>query len=131
MILVDTTVWVDFFRGTDSRVNRALHRLIEDEDDLCLTSLNLTEILQGIRHDAFFEETKRSLLDFPLFEPEGLSTYLHAADIYRTCRQRGKTIRSTIDCLIAVIAIEYKLTLIHNNRDFARIAACTRLRLFG
>lgn len=130
MILVDTSVWVDFFRGTDSPVNRALHRLIEDEEDLCLTSLNLTEILQGIRYDAFYEETKRHLLEFPLFEPAGLLTYLHAADIYRTCRRRGKTIRSTIDCLIAAIAIEHGLTLIHKDRDFAHIAACTRLRLF-
>lgn len=127
MIVVDTTVWVDFFRGADTRVNRTLHRLIDDEEDLCLTSLNLTEILQGIKRDALYEETRRHLIEFPLFEPRGLPTYLHAADIYRTCRRRGKTIRSTIDCLIAAIAMEHDLVLLHNDRDFAHIAACVPL----
>jgi predicted nucleic acid-binding protein len=131
VIVVDTTVWVDFFRGADTRVNRALRRLIADEEDLGLTSFNLTEILQGIKHDAFYQETKRHLLEFPLFEPQGPATYLHAADIYRTCRRRGKTIRSTIDCLIAAIAIEHDLVLLHNDRDFAHIAACAPLTVFG
>jgi predicted nucleic acid-binding protein len=124
-------VWVDFFRGADTRVNRTLRRLIDDEEDLCLTSLNLTEILQGITRDAVYEETRRHLIEFPIFEPEGLSTYLHAADIYRTCRRRGKTIRSTIDCLIAAIAIEHDLVLLHNDRDFAHIATCAPLAVLG
>jgi predicted nucleic acid-binding protein len=131
VIAVDTTVWVDFFRGADTRVNRTLRRLIDDEEDLCLTSLNLTEILQGITRDAVYEETRRHLIEFPIFEPEGLSTYLHAADIYRTCRRRGKTIRSTIDCLIAAIAIEHDLVLLHNDRDFAHIATCAPLAVLG
>lgn len=130
VILVDTTVWVDFFRGTNSAVNRILHRLIDQEEDLCLTPLNLTEILQGIRHEALYEETKDHLLDFPVFHPDGVSTFLHAAEIYRACRKRGRTIRGTIDCVIAAIAIEYELTVLHNDRDFEHIAACTRLRLF-
>jgi predicted nucleic acid-binding protein len=130
VILVDTTVWVDFFRGANSSVSRTLHRLIDHEEDLCLTPLNLTEILQGIRHEALYEETKRHLLDFPVFQPEGISTFLHAAEIYRTCRRRGRTIRSTIDCVIAATAIEHELTVFHNDRDFEQIAACTSLKLF-
>ncbi|MFZ5875100.1 MAG: type II toxin-antitoxin system VapC family toxin [Nitrospirota bacterium] len=131
MILVDTTVWVDFFRGANSSVNRIFRELIEREDDLCLTPLNLTEILQGIRHDALYQETKEHLLQFPLFHPEGVSTFLHAAEIYRACRRRGRTIRSTIDCVIAAIAIEHDLMVLHRDRDFVHIAACTRLRLFA
>jgi predicted nucleic acid-binding protein len=131
VILVDTTVWVDFLRGVDSRVSRIFRRLIEDEEDLCLTSLNVTEILQGIRHEPLYDETRRHLLAFPIFQPEELSTYLHAADIYRACRRRGRTIRSTIDCLIAAIAMENDLIVLHNDRDFAQIAACTPLAVLG
>ena len=130
MILVDTTVWVEFFRGTNSPVNRTLRQLIEQEEDLCLTPLNLTEILQGIRHEALYEETKDHLLDFPVVHPDGVSTFLHAAEIYRACRKRGRTIRSTIDCVIAAIAIEHELTVLHNDRDFEHIAACAPLQLF-
>jgi predicted nucleic acid-binding protein len=130
VILVDTTVWVDFFRGTNSPVNRIFRQLIEQEDDLCLTPLNLTEILQGIRHEALYDETKDHLLQFPIFHPDGVSTFLHGAEIYRVCRRRGRTVRSTIDCVIAAIAIEHDLSVLHNDRDFVHIAACTRLRLF-
>jgi predicted nucleic acid-binding protein len=130
VILVDTTVWVDFFRGVDSRVNRTFRQLIEDEEDLCLTSFNLTEILQGIKHEPLYEATKRHLLAFPLFEPDEVSTYVHAADIYRVCQRRGRTIRSTIDCLIAAIAMERDLVLLHNDRDFAHIAECTPLAVW-
>lgn len=131
MILVDTTVWVDFFRGVDSRVSGIFRRLIQDEEDLCLTSLNVTEILQGIRHEPLYDRTRRHLLAFPIFQPEELSTYLHAADIYRACRRRGRTIRSTIDCLIAAVAIENDLIVLHSDRDFTQIAACTSLAVLG
>lgn len=131
MILVDTTVWVDFFRGVDSRVSGIFRRLIQDEEDLCLTSLNVTEILEGIRHEPLYDRTRRHLLAFPIFQPEELSTYLHAADIYRACRRRGRTIRSTIDCLIAAVAIENDLIVLHSDRDFTQIAACTSLAVLG
>lgn len=130
MILVDTTVWVDFFRRTDSRFGKALHRLIDEERDLCLTAIHLTEILQGIKDDLSHERIKRHLLSFPIFQPDGLATYLHAADIHRTCRRKGKTIRKTVDCLIAAIAIENNLRLFHNDRDFNHIAHCTRLKIY-
>ena len=127
MILVDTSVWIDFFRGTDSIFRKRLHDLIIREEDLCLTTIHLTEILQGIRADTEFARTKRYLLSFPIFLTGEINTFLHAAEIYRLCRQRGKTVRKTVDCIIAAIAIENDLTLFHNDRDFTKIAECTNL----
>ncbi len=129
MILVDTSVWIDLFRGIPSVHRRKLHRLIEGEEDLCLTAIHLTEILQGIQSDAEFERIKRYLLAFPIFNATELETTIHAAKIYRTCRRGGNTVRKTVDCIIAAVAIEHDLILFHNDRDFEKIAACTSLRV--
>lgn len=129
MILVDTSVWIDFFRGTGSA--RILHYLIEREESLCLTGIHLAEILQGIKEDRVHDQIQRHLLTFPIFLTNGVETYLHASDIFRTCRRRGKTIRKTVDCIISAIAIENNLTLLHNDRDFDNIAKYTRLKIYG
>ncbi len=129
MILVDTSVWVDFLRGEDSPQCRMLHRLIEDEQDISVTEIIFTEILQGIKNDREFQTIKEYLLDFPLYRPKGIETYLLAARIYRDCRKKGKTVRSTVDCIIAAICIENDLTLLHKDSDFDLIHACTGLQV--
>src|SRR6266566_3729142 len=101
MILVDSTVWIDFLRGTNSFFREKLHQLIEGEEDICLTGIHLTEILQGIKNDTEFERTKRYLIAFPLFLIKDINTYIHAARIYRICQRSGNTVRRTVDCLIA------------------------------
>lgn len=128
MILVDTSVWIDFFRGSGS--SRILQRLIEEEESLSLTGIHLTEVLQGIRDERVHETIKDHLLTFPIFLTNGIETYLHASDIFRSCRRRGKTIRKTVDCIIAAVAIENNLILLHNDQDFDQIAECTRLKVF-
>lgn len=130
MILVDSTIWIDFLRGTDSIFQKKLHQLIEEEKEVCLTAINLTEILQGIRSDTEFERTRRYLLLFPIYSIKNIDAYIHASRIYRACQRNGKTIRKTVDCIIAAIAIENQLTLFHNDRDFDKIASCTRLKIF-
>ena len=130
MILVDTSVWVDFFRGAKSPQREILRRLIEDEEDIAITEIILTEILQGIKYDRDFRRIKALLLDFPIFRPRGIETYLKAAQIYRGCRKKGVTVRKTIDCIIAAICIENNLTLLHHDRDFNLISSCTRLKCF-
>lgn len=127
MILADTSVWVELLRGGASAAGRELYRLIEEEEDVCLTGIVLTEILQGIRSDREAATVRDYLLDFPILEPKGLETYLAAAQIFRQCRQKGRTIRKTVDCIIAAICIEHQLILLHQDRDFDSIAACTRL----
>jgi hypothetical protein len=127
--LVDTSVWVDFLRGTDSPERRALHRLIEGEEDVAVTEIILTEILQGIKDDRDFRATRDYLLEFPIYRPRGTETYLEAARIYRGCRKRGKTVRKTVDCIIAAICIENGLVILHKDADFDALGACTGLKV--
>lgn len=122
MILVDTSVWIDFLNGVGSEHQKILHILIEEDQDICLTEIIVTEILQGLRSDKDFRTTKKLLLEFPIHSLKGVDSYVSAARIYRTCRKRGLTIRRPIDCLIAMVAIENDLLLLHKDRDFEIIA---------
>jgi predicted nucleic acid-binding protein len=130
MILVDTSVWIDFLNGVNSEERHALHGLIEAEEAISITEIILTEILQGIRDDGYFNRVKDALLEFPIHQPKGPETYLKAAGIYRDCRKKGKTVRKTTDCIIAAICIEKSLTLLHKDTDFDRIETCANLRVF-
>lgn len=129
MILVDTSVWIDFLNGANSRERHTLHRLIEDEEDIVITEIVLAEILQGIKGDDSFEKVKDYLLEFPIQRPKGTDTYLKAARIYRDCRKQGKTVRKTIDCIIAAICIENSFTLLHKDTDFNLIEECSDLKV--
>lgn len=129
MILVDTSVWIDFLRGANTAHRHMLHRLIEDDEDISITGIILTEILQGIKQDKDFRTVREYLLEFPLHEPRGVETYLEAAGIYRECRKKGKTVRKTVDCIIAAVCMENDLVLFHKDADFDRIRACTGLRV--
>jgi predicted nucleic acid-binding protein len=130
MILVDTSVWIDFLKGENSPERRGLHDLIENEEELSLTGIILSEILQGIKEEKQFQTTRKYLLEFPVFEPKGIVTYIEAARIYRICRKKGLTIRSTVDCLIAAICLENDLPVFHKDRDFDIIRECAGLKVF-
>lgn len=130
MILVDTSVWVDFLRGVNSHQRRILHNLIEDEEDIAVTEIILTEILQGIGDDRNYQKVKDYLLAFPIYKPEGTATYIKAAQIYRDCRKKGKTVRKTVDCIIAAICIENNLPLLHKDSDFTQIESSTPLKCY-
>ena len=129
MILVDTSVWIDFLRGRNTPSRSMLHDLITGDEDLCITGIIVTEILQGIRDDKANSETREYLLDYPVYDPSGVMTYVEAANIYRRCQKKGKTVRRTIDCVIAAIALENDLTVFHNDSDFDLIADCTALKV--
>jgi len=130
MIVVDTSVWIDFLRGSESPHRHELHRLIKTGQEIGLTEISLAEILQGIKSDALFTKTKNYLMDFPLLCPRGLETYVESAVIYKSCRRKGKTVRSTIDCLISAITREHDASLFHKDRDFDHIADCVGLQLY-
>lgn len=123
MILVDTSVWIDFMRGTGNTPSSALHALIADEADICLADVNMTEILRGVADDIAYRGIRRDLLRFSIIAPKGLETHLVAADIYRGCRRKGVTIRNSSDCLIAAIAMENDAVILHNDSDYDRIAS--------
>ena len=120
MVLIDTTVWIDFFAGRQLPHVAALERLIKGRENICICGIILTEILQGIRAKSEFRKTKE-LFNTMLFLPMPYSVFLGAAEIYRTLRRKGITIRNSIDCLIASVAIENDIVLLHNDRDFIPI----------
>jgi predicted nucleic acid-binding protein len=128
MVLVDTTVWIDFFAGRNESHVMSLQELIEREEDLSLCGVILAEVLQGIRSDADFIKTKEYLGDL-IFLPMGHTTFVQAAEIYRSLRKKGATIRKPVDCMIASVAIEYNIQLLHNDRDFKHIAKHSKLRI--
>lgn len=129
-ILVDTSVWIDFFSGINSAGAGSLSEMLEVEDPICISDVILAETLQGFRNNEEFESAKTHLLHFPIYSlqsPEGL---IRAAQLYRTCRKEGITIRKTIDCLIAQIALDHGLILLHQDNDFNRIATVSGLRVY-
>lgn len=130
MILVDTSVWVDFLNNANAPTTQALRQLIAMGADLCLADLILVEILQGIRDDRIVHETREYLFDFPIVRASSLETYLSAVEIWRVCAKKGHRLRSTLDTLIAAIAMEHRLEVFHHDRDFDQMAQCVPLKVW-
>ena len=128
MVLVDTTVWIDFFAGRNESHVMSLQELIESEEDLSLCGVILAEVLQGIRSDAEFIKAKEYLGDL-IFLPMRHATFIQAAEIYRSLRKKGVSIRKPVDCMIASVAIEFNIRLLHNDHDFNNIAKHSKLRI--
>ncbi len=117
MVIVDTTVWVDYLNG----VSRPEVEWFEREavrQRLGLLDLMLCEILQGLSTDEEAARILRHLRRFEVFETDGVDLATAAARNYRRLRARGKTVRKTIDCLIATFCIERAHALLHCDRDF-------------
>ncbi len=131
MILVDTSVWIDFLNGRNTAHRKFLHDLLESEEEICLSELILMEILQGIKDDKLHREMKDYLLAFTIVRAIPIKSFLHASDIYRMCRKKGLTVRKPVDCLISAVAIENDVALLHNDSDFNRITQCTKLQIVG
>jgi len=121
VILVDTSVWIDFFAGRDLPHVATLEQFIHDSQDLALCGIILTEILQGIANDTTHRRVRRYLAPLILL-PMPEAVFVRAADIYRRLRKQGTTIRKTNDCIIAATALEHHCRLLHNDKDFAPIA---------
>lgn len=130
MILVDTSVWIEFFNGIDSVAARLLGHFIETAEEVFISDYILAEVLQGFRKDEDFELARKHLLQFPVYSLKGIHSYIRAAQIYRRCRREGVTIRKTADCIIAQTAIENKLALLHHDADFDRIASVVPLKIY-
>lgn len=126
MILVDTSVWIDFFSRTPGRAGGELRKMIEEDEPFALAGVIVTEILQGLRRDA--HRIERYLALWEMLEPLGFSTYREASVISRLARSRGISL-TTIDTLIAAIALEHRATLFSLDTDFSHIARLTPLRL--
>jgi predicted nucleic acid-binding protein len=128
LILVDTSVWIDFFRPSPGPAGIELAGMIERAESFALAGVIVTEILQGVGHQARRMEQYLALWD--LLEPRGLATYREAASIFRAGRSKGIALQ-TVDTLIAAIALEHRASLFSLDKDFARIASVTPLKLHG
>ena len=130
MIVVDTSVWIDVLNDTPSPQAERCVALIEGRAPIALTDIILTEILQGLRSDKEARLVERHLRAFPVLRLESLDDFALAAELYRTARRAGVTIRKTVDFLIAVPCVRTGAPLLHADDDFDRLAACTALQVW-
>lgn len=120
MILVDTTVWIDFFAARSLPHVVVLETIIKRRENICICGIILTEVLQGIRQDTEFRKT-RDLFNSLILLPMPYTVFLRSADIYRKLRKIGITIRKPLDCMIASVAIENDIPLLRNDKGFQPI----------
>jgi predicted nucleic acid-binding protein len=117
VILVDSSVWIDFLNGVDGPQVEMLDRLL-DRETVATGDLILAEVLQGIRDDREFRRVSSLMAALPSHEMAGLDIALKSAGNYRRLRAEGITVRKTMDLLIGTFCIENGLTLLHRDRDF-------------
>jgi predicted nucleic acid-binding protein len=117
LTLVDSSVWVDYFRGSITRQTNQLDQLLGNEL-LLIGDLILAEVLQGFTHDRDFNEAKKLLTALTVVEIGGQELAIQAARNFRKLRAKGVSIRKTIDTLIATYCIERGYDLLHSDRDF-------------
>jgi predicted nucleic acid-binding protein len=117
MVIVDTTVWIDYLGNVNNRQTNWLIREL-GRQPLGLTDIVLCEVLQGIRSDAAFAGVRHDLEKFHIFDTGGSELAVAAAQNYRRLRQSGHTVRTTVDCLIATFCLEAGHSLLHRDHDF-------------
>jgi predicted nucleic acid-binding protein len=127
-MLVDTSVWIDYLNGHASPQANQLAQALADESPILLCGVILTEILLGLP-DPEAHRIEQLLQVFPLLPESDRTDYCEAAQLYRTCRSNGITIRSVIDCLIAQICIKHHCPLLAKDRDFVHISRFCSLQL--
>ena len=129
-LLVDTSVWINFFNNSkNTKEVELLEYFLNEDDNICICPIIYQEILQGIRNDNIFLEIRSYLLNFTMLSNNILEASNLAIDIYRLSRKKGKTIRKSKDCLIAAYSILNNLPLLQIDRDFNHISQFTKLRL--
>ncbi len=129
MVIVDSTVWIDFLNGRDTDQVQKLEKLLSEETDVFTTGIIVQEILTGIKEKKDRTKVRKELDHFILLNPT-LDTHIQAAEIFDACRKKGFTVRSIIDCLIASLTLEYDLTLLENDKDYSLISRVLPLKTF-
>lgn len=117
MVIVDSSVWIDYFNGRDIPEVATLDRLLETEL-LGVGDLILAEVLQGFRQDKDYQTAKRLLTSLTVFEMLGAEMAMKSADKFRDLRKKGITVRKTIDVMIATFCIENEHELLFSDKDF-------------
>ena len=129
MILVDSSVWIDFDRGSDSAPTQRLVELVRNEDDIAVTEPVLMEVLAGARDNHSWTELRRLLTSFGWIPADARADFEAAAHLYRMCRSSGVTPRGLNDCIIASIALRSGVALLTADRDFAAISRIIPLEI--
>jgi predicted nucleic acid-binding protein len=131
MILVDTSVLIDFFKGSKNEATSRFKLVLDQELNFGITSHIFQEVLQGAKSEKEYNLLRRYLETQRFFQPKDpVESFAEAARIFSQCRKRGLTIRSTIDCLIAQIALEHDLLLLHSDQDFRLMANVIPLKIY-
>jgi len=117
MVIVDTTVWIDYLRGLRNKETDYFDREL-GRQRFGLTDLILCETLQGVGDDNTFTRVLRELRKFEVFETGSQELAIEAARNFRNLRRRGRTVRKTIDCLIATFCLRYGHSLLHRDRNY-------------
>jgi predicted nucleic acid-binding protein len=129
MVLVDTSVWVDFFNGVATPEVEALDGLI-GSGAILIGDLILAEILQGFARDADYRRARAVLLELPYTDLAGREVAIAAADHYRSLRAKGVTVRKTVDMIIGTYCLLGGHVLLHSDRDFDVMEKHLGMRVF-
>jgi predicted nucleic acid-binding protein len=131
MILVDSSVWIDFFNGRATPgVERLSELLLDAAAPIGMPDLVLFEVLRGFRHDQDFQAARRTLAALPVVEIGGEAQALRGSGHYRSLRARGIIVRSPIDVMLAAYCIEHDHALLHNDRDFDALESLQGLKVW-
>lgn len=131
MVLVDTSILIDFLRGTENASVGRFQQILDNMIPFGISPLTYLEVLQGTRTEKDYATIKSYLETHRFFGlKDEKESYAAAARIYFDCRKKGITINSTLDCLIAQTAIENDLALLHNDRDFDRMRRVAPLKIY-
>lgn len=117
MVIIDTTVWIDYLKGSNTAQVNWLDAQL-DQQRLGITDLILCEVLQGTNSDKEFTQVQTELSRLQIFDTGGVELAVASAQNYRALRAKGRIVRRTIDCLIASFCLQYNFALLHNDRDF-------------
>jgi hypothetical protein len=117
VILVDSSVWIDYFNGTETLATKKLDNLLGVQP-VCTGDLILAEVLQGFKLDSDYQAAKTLLCSLPVHAMLGVTLSLKSSENFRQLRKQGITIRKTIDTMIATFCIENELPLLHSDKDF-------------
>ncbi len=117
MILVDTSVWIDYFTGLQNKHTHKLNESLSSEL-VAIGDIILAEILQGFRKDIDYRKAKKALGSLICYTISNKEMAIKSADNFRYLRKKGFTVRKTTDMLIGTFCIENKIPLLHNDKDF-------------
>jgi predicted nucleic acid-binding protein len=129
MMIVDSNTWADFFSGVHSPHVQRLDVALQEEEDLAVIPIIVTEVLQGFKTDTGFQRARRVLVALPIIHPT-LECHVRAARLFRSLRGKGVTVRGAVDCIIAQTCIDIEAGLLSPDSGFNNIARHTPLRLW-